>query len=149
MMGFLTTTSWPLCVSPSHANIKKTFPNLSYFYVKGFHKTFWGTTKKCRNKNFKLFFILLSPFNTIYTPKWFRYFEDKTIHVFHRWKTCLRFLQRNFSGIQSFLTVTSWKKRRAGDSWMAGELSGYPCFKRSMKFLFLSLIKSTKQISYL
>ena len=24
-----------------------------------FHKTFWGTTKKCKNKNLKLIFILM------------------------------------------------------------------------------------------
>ena len=27
--------------------------------LKGLHKTFWGTTKKCQNKKFKLIFILI------------------------------------------------------------------------------------------
>ena len=107
-----------VCISKQ--TCKKTFPNLSYFYVKCFHKTFWGTTKKCRNKNFKLFFILLSPLNTIYTSKWFRYFEDKTIHVFHRWKTCLRFLQRNFFRNREFSDrdkLEEKKSRRFLDGW--------------------------------
>ena len=65
--GFLTLTA--LCISENYFKIeinlnfcfRTSLWSLKRFYegLQGLHKTFWGTTKMCENKNLSQFFLFL------------------------------------------------------------------------------------------
>ena len=57
---------YKMCLNDNHLKLNPSRPdpgwrekiNLNFYFrgLKGLHKTFWGTTKKCENKNLIQFF---------------------------------------------------------------------------------------------